>query len=374
SALAAVLALGLLLGGGAALRHWQSDPAAGAAGSVNVGIVQGNVPGRGIAALGRARTVTNNHLAETVRLMQKVDAGELPRPDFVLWPENSTDIDPLLDAQTRATVQSAAGVAGRPILVGAVTEGPGVDERQTTALWWDPQRGPVAAYHKQNLVPFGEWIPFRAQLLPWVPILKEVGAQSIPGTAPGVLDVQAGGRDLRVGDVICFELAYDQTVYRSLTAGAQISVVQSNNATYGGTGQIEQQFAITRARAMESRREIAVATTDSVSGYIGRDGSVLHKTSQFTAASTVVSMPLRSELTPAIVAGPWIARGLAAVALLACLAGLAVGRTRPTRRAPEPGHPSGASTVGEDDRQAAPAGSLRDPVAGADDRERQRVD
>ena len=45
-------------------------------------------------------------------------------------------------------------------------------------------------------------------------------------------------------------------------------MVQSNNATYGGTGQIEQQFAITRARAMESRREIAVATTNSVSGFI----------------------------------------------------------------------------------------------------------
>ena len=52
-------------------------------------------------------------------------------------------------------------------------------------------------------------------------------------------------------------------------------MVQSNNATYGGTGQIEQQFAITRARAMESRREIAVATTNSVSGFIDRDGRVV---------------------------------------------------------------------------------------------------
>ena len=52
-------------------------------------------------------------------------------------------------------------------------------------------------------------------------------------------------------------------------------MVQSNNATYGGTGQIEQQFAITRARAMEARREIAVATTNSVSGFIDRDGRVV---------------------------------------------------------------------------------------------------
>ena len=55
-------------------------------------------------------------------------------------------------------------------------------------------------------------------------------------------------------------------------------MVQSNNATYGGTGQIEQQFAITRARAMEARREIAVATTNSVSGFIDRDGRVVQRT------------------------------------------------------------------------------------------------
>ncbi len=76
--------------------------------------------------------------------------------------------------------------------------------------------------------------------------------------------------------------------------------MQSNNATYGGTGQIEQQFAITRARAMEARREIAVATTNSVSGFIDRDGRVVQRTAEFTADSMVVSMPLRSALTPAL--------------------------------------------------------------------------
>jgi hypothetical protein len=98
--------------------------------------------------------------------------------------------------------------------------------------------------------------------------------------------------------------------------------VQSNNATYGATGQIEQQFAITRARAMESRREIAVATTNSISGFITRDGSVATRTQEFTAQSMVVEMPLRSALTPAIRVAPWLERGVALVALLACLAAL----------------------------------------------------
>jgi apolipoprotein N-acyltransferase len=318
----AVLSIGLL---GSALRLYQVEPAATPAGSVRVGIVQGNIPGRGIEAMGRARSVTNNHLSETIHLMTKVRLGQEPEPDFLLWPENSTDIDPTIDPLTRQTVHAAAEVADRPILVGAVMQGPGVDERQTAALWWDPDRGVLARYDKQNLVPFGEWIPFRAELLPLIPLLQEVGAQSIPGTHPGVLDVAAGGRPIKVGDVICFELAYDQTIYGSLIGGAQVMMVQSNNATYGGTGQIEQQFAITRARAMESRREIAVATTNSVSGFINRDGSVAIRTQEFTAQSMVVEMPLRSALTPAIRVAPWLERGLALVAVLACLAAIPAG-------------------------------------------------
>jgi apolipoprotein N-acyltransferase len=328
-AAAVVISFGLL---GSALRHYQVEPVAGSAGSVRVGIVQGNIPGRGIEAMGRARSVTNNHLSETIQLMTKVRLDEAPEPDFLLWPENSTDIDPTVDPLTRQTVQAAAEVAGRPILVGAVMQGPGPEERQTAALWWDPDRGILARYYKQNLVPFGEWIPFRAQLLPLIPLLQQVGAQSVPGTLPGVLEVTAAGRPIKIGDVICFELAYDKTIYRSLIGGAQVMMVQSNNATYGGTGQIEQQFAITRARAMESRREIAVATTNSVSGFITRDGTVAIRTPEFTAQSMVVEMPLRSALTPAVRVAPWLERGLALVAVLACL-WAALGRTRRSRAA-----------------------------------------
>jgi apolipoprotein N-acyltransferase len=318
-AAALAVSIGLL---GSVLRLYQVEPEAGSAGSVRVGIVQGNIPGRGIEAMGRARSVTNNHLSETIQLMTKARLGEVAEPDFLLWPENSTDIDPTVDPITKQTVQAAADVAGRPILVGAVMEGPGFDERQTAALWWDPDRGVTARYDKQNLVPFGEWIPFRAQLLPLIPLLQMVGAQSVPGTRPGVLDVAVGGRSIKIGDVICFELAYDKTIYQSLTGGAQVLMVQSNNATYGGTGQIEQQFAITRARAMESRREIAVATTNSVSGFITRDGAVATRTQEFTAQSMVVEMPLRSALTPAIRVAPWLERGVALVAVLACVAAL----------------------------------------------------
>lgn len=347
----ALTAVAILIGGGVGLRHWQPEAIEGASGSVNVGIVQGNVPGRGIEALGRARSVTNNHLSETIALIAKSRLGAEAEPDFILWPENSTDIDPLQDSQTHTTVQVAAQLAQRPILVGAVMAGPGPDERQTSGLWWDPDRGVLARYDKRNLVPFGEWIPFRQQLLPLVPMLEMIGAQSIPGTKPGVLHVPlADGREIAVGDVICFELAYDQTIYEAVRGGAQVMMVQSNNATYGGTGQIEQQFAITRARAMETRREIAVATTNSVSGFIDRSGEVVLRTDEFTSASTVVTMPLRTAITPAMILAPWVDRALALAGGTFVLAGIFAGlKARRARREGEVWVDAGRWTATDDE-------------------------
>jgi apolipoprotein N-acyltransferase len=69
---------------------------------------------------------------------------------------------------------------------------------------------------------------------------------------------------------------------------------------------------------MESRREIAVATTNSVSGFIDRDGRVVTRTREFTADDRVVTMPLRTSVTPAVRLAPWLDRGLSLFAALCC--------------------------------------------------------
>ncbi|MEL4356792.1 MULTISPECIES: apolipoprotein N-acyltransferase [unclassified Luteococcus] len=300
--------------------------------SVHIGMVQGNVDGSaGPHAMGYARSVTDNHVSQTVTLMARARAGLDPTPDFVLWPENSTDVDPTKDAQTAGLVQRASRIAGLPILVGAVMEGPGVDERQTSALWWSTDGEVQARYDKRNLVPFGEWIPLRRQLLPILPVLSQVGAQSIPGSTPGTLHVVLpDGSPLVIGDVVCFELAWDSTVHDTVSHGAQVLVVQSNNGTYTGTAQPQQQFAITRARAMELRREIVVSTTNSLSGLVHPDGSVTGLTREGTADARTFTVPRRDGVTPAVRTGPAVelaASGLAALTI--CLAA-ARARRRPS--------------------------------------------
>lgn len=328
SALVAAGAIGAVTVSGWAGVAYQ--PAA-SADEVTVGYVQGGAPGGGVYGLGPARTITRNQVAETTRLMEQVARGSVPQPDFVVWPENSTDLDPFTDPATGQLVAQALEVAGRPILVGTITNGPGEDERQTTSLWWHPSEGVQARYDKRAIVPFGEWVPLRSLLLPLIPNLKYVGAQSVAGTEPGALPVRLDdGRNLTLGVLVCYDLAFDHIVYDTVIHGGEVLVVQSSNAMYQGTGQIEQQFAMTRARAAELRRDILVVTTSGVSGLIAADGSVSFSVPDFTSASGVVSLPLREGVTPAVHLAPVLELTLSALTA-AVVAGLAVRSVRQRR-------------------------------------------
>ena len=77
-----------------------------------------------------------------------------------------------------------------------------------------------------------------------------------------------------MGDLICFEVAVDPVVNRVINEGAQVLVVQTNNATYAGTALPQQQLNIERLRAIENDRTVVVAATTGISARITPDGSV----------------------------------------------------------------------------------------------------
>jgi len=73
----------------------------------------------------------------------------------VIWPENSTDLDPGDYPAIYATIARAVAAIDRPVLVGALLENP----LRNTGQLWLPGRGPGEIYVKRQLVPFGEYNP-----------------------------------------------------------------------------------------------------------------------------------------------------------------------------------------------------------------------
>ena len=281
---------------------------------ITVAAVQGDVPGNGDDILYDYRQVTQNHVDATVDLARQVAAGEVPKPDLVVWPENSTAVDPFDDAETNSGIRAASSAIGVPILVGAIVDGPGTEQVLNQGIVWDPQTGAGDRYTKWHPVPFGEYIPLRSVFTKYnfFDRLREVGRDMMSGTRREPLDV--GG--VKVADAICFDIAYDDGLNAQLLNGAELLVVQSSQATFIHTDQTDQQFAITRLRAMETGRWVAVATTNGVSGLIAPDGHVIATADKRTRAVLVERLGLTGQLTPATRIGPWSGRAAMGLTVL----------------------------------------------------------
>jgi apolipoprotein N-acyltransferase len=328
----AAVVLGVVLAGaGAARGPWVgSDDAA----TVRVAAVQGDVPGAGMDAFSERRAVLDNHVSETHRLADRLRAGSTPQPDFVLWPENSTDIDPYRDPTVHSDIQGAVDAVGVPVLVGGMVEGEQPSDVENQSIVWLPEQGPVDHYAKRHPVPFGEYIPLRDFLAGYIERLDQIPRDMVPGREVG--NLQVSGTEL--GVVICFEVAYDGLVRDVVRGGAQLLVVPTNNATYMGTGQVDQQFAISRLRALETHRHVAVVATNGLSGLVGPDGDVVQLLPVQEPGVWEATVSLSETLTPAMRWSPFVRWGLVVMAVGAVLAGAARRRRELGRsaRAPRP--------------------------------------
>ena len=290
----AVLAIALLACGNLA---WSGTPGRGP--SAVVATIQGNVPhSRTLPDQLRATTVTANHAAATFALAGAVRAGHRPAPDVVIWPENSTDIDPRQSRRTRDTIALAVAAIDRPVLVGAVLAHP---VRNAGQLWL-PDRGPTQLYLKRKLVPFGEVIPYRSflELFTSLPLLQP--HDFTPGRRAVVFTI---GK-VRLGDVICYEVGFDNLVRSEVTAGANLLAVQTNDADFeldGQQGETLQQLEMARIDAIATGRAVAVASTIGISAIIAPDGHVITASKPWKRAELEARVPLESVLTPADRAG-----------------------------------------------------------------------
>ena len=305
------------------------DPTAGAK-TTEVAAIQGNVPrARNLPQELNDTEVTENHTAATEKLAAQVRAGTKPAPDLVIWPENSTDLDPFGYPAIHQQITAALGAIHSPILVGEVLNDPQLNVGQL----WTPGHGAGAIYAKRQLVPFGEYIPWRGFVSQLTSLTNLVPYNFVPGHSAVVFRTGP----IRLGDVICYEVGFDRLVRSEVTAGANLLTVQTNDADFeidGQTGESEQQLAMARIRAIESDRAVVVASTTGVSAIIAPDGQVITHSGTWEQAVLEAKVPLITHRTWAddVGAGPeWAIVGLTALALLAAVASLSGYRRAPRR-------------------------------------------
>ncbi len=297
----------------------------------NVMAVQGNVPRAGLDFNAERRQVLDNHVTATEDAAAEVAEGTRAKPDLVVWPENASDIDPTRNSDAQDEILQAVDAVGAPLVVGTLLEQPPPDI-SNVALLYEPGKGITQTYVKQHPVPFAEYIPNRDFFRRFSDKVDLVRADFAAGTGPVLFRVPAAaGAEVVAGPTICFEVAYDDLVRANVELGANLLLVQTNNATFGYTDESVQQLAISRIRAMEHGRSVVHVSTVGVSALITPDGTVHQPSTLFTRTVLSGSLPLRSVRTVATMVGP----GPEYAACLAFAVVLLVGlrRRRPTEPA-----------------------------------------
>jgi apolipoprotein N-acyltransferase len=303
------------------------DPVPANAKTAEIAAVQGNVPrARSLEAQVDELQVTLNHAEATGKLAEKVAAGTLPRPDLVIWPENSTSLDPSQYPPIYDEIASAVSAINRPILVGEVLQNP----QRNAGVLWLPGKGPTTIYDKRQLVPFGEYLPLRGLISKVTSLTQLLPTDFVPGHKTVVFDVG----QIRLGDVICYEVAFDDLARSEVDAGANVLSVQSNDATFEREGPVSaesgQQLAMARIRAVEFDRAVVVSSTTGYSAIIAPDGQLIARSGIWTQAELEARVPLLTHTTLADRLGAWPEWAIVAATTLAL--GLAIAQAGAARR------------------------------------------
>ena len=254
--------------------------------SINALLIQGNVPELGLDFNSRATEVFYNHVKETKKALQ-----DNRKVDFILWPENSVDVDPFRNPEVFDTLNSYK----QPIIVGAIV-GKGEEVLNTSILW---TKDAQIVYVKQHLTPFGEYIPLRSLAGKISPLVNDVRDFS-PGNASVVFKIGAA----KIAPVICYELLDDQ-ILQQAAKSSNLLTVQTNSATFGDSAESAQQLQITRIRAIEHSRNVLSVSTTGYSAIIDYNGKVLQKSNMGTAQHLYATVGLITSTSPRDRYGDW---------------------------------------------------------------------
>jgi apolipoprotein N-acyltransferase len=261
------------------------------AGKIDLALIQGSVPRVGLSFNEQKMEVLKYHIKETDNLL----ANTSQNFDAILWPENSIDVDPFNNQDAGDLIKEVLKKYDKPLLSGTVLqESKGLSN---AVILWDPvELNVVDKYEKIHLVPFGEYLPFREFLSKYIKRFSLIPQDFIPGNNPNNISVN----NAVISPVICFEIAWNDNIFKQIENGGQLISVHTNNATYAFSNQLEQQFMITRIRAMETGRDIVVTATTGVSAHINRYGEVVWSSKEFVPQSKIVTPSLYSDITPAV--------------------------------------------------------------------------
>ncbi|MBU1232297.1 MAG: apolipoprotein N-acyltransferase [Proteobacteria bacterium] len=230
--------------------------------SMTVAVIQGNVDQNQKWLPARQQETVQNYIEQSRELMLGT-----PRPELVVWPETALPFYPVAHPLL-GPVHSFVSREQVMLLTGAPwyqrkSDGQGEMEFFNSSLLFDRKGNIVARTSKTHLVPFGEYVPLKRFLSFLEPLVEAVGDFS-----PGEIHDPPACQKAKIGVLVCFESIFPDISRKWVDAGATLLVNMTNDAWYGRSSAPHQTLAMTRLRAVETRRTIVRSANTGFSAFI----------------------------------------------------------------------------------------------------------
>ena len=285
----AVVGVALVYG---AVRLHQVDAARAAAPKVKTGLVQANV--------GILEKWDPQEFAQLLATHQRVSAQlALSGAELIVWPESSYPYAlprPFEHEWPAGDPRRVREGFTTPLLFGALTRAAGPPQKPAdkypynTALMMDAAGNVTGAYDKVFLMLFGEYIPFY-DTIPWFTELFPEASNFSRGSDPASFPLRAGGRDYKLGPLICYEDILPSFTRRVAKLSPNALVNITNDAWFGRTAEPYQHLALAVFRAVENRLELVRAVNTGVSAHVDAAGRILARTDSVDPALTPDAPP-----------------------------------------------------------------------------------
>lgn len=217
--------------------------------------------------------------------------------DLILWPENSLTIfyhdlkdNFLAELSDEAKKNNTDIILGLPVLDRKKDE----YFSSLMAINHAIKKKQPQFYHKNHLVPFGEYLPLSSLLRGLIAFFD----LPMSGFTPGEYDqklLSAAGQ--KIAPTICYEDAFGEDVIRFLPE-ATLILNASNNAWYGDSFAPHQHLQISQMRALETGRDVMRVTTNGISALIDHQGNITSRSLQFKPYVVSGYVQPRTGVTP----------------------------------------------------------------------------
>lgn len=239
--------------------------------------------------------------AKTLKLLEQM-TSEAWDKDIIIWPETAVPLLydralPFLEVMEKEALQNNTNIiSGIPFRQIDATTNRQILHNSVVSIGQGD-----GLYHKQKLVPFGEYVPLQDLLRGLIAFFDLPMSDFRIGSSE---QAPLSSLDYKVSPFICYEVVYPDFVRNNIKESEFLLTI-SNDSWFGSSIGPLQHLQMAQMRAAENGRYMIRGTNNGISAVIDQKGQITDQSEQFVKTTLNSTIKLFVGKTPFMQYGSW---------------------------------------------------------------------